>query len=766
MLIEELSESSQPTKFPRIIKNANRIFGAKKVEGFETGFYYVQKDNPSVRSERYDYESRPFLNSASLKNEFKQDAKQKFKDAYNLRSSQVELVSIFPPAIKPADSEYSRVIGNQLQTNQYPTYSQQVANKSKEYKTGNDLQSIKQLTDMGVITVANVKKVIDGGGVETLKSSYEQVLDSLIDTTGNAQGFTEPKVIVDNISSLGNVKFNTFLTDFLEVASPIGLICGTVNGNANRLLPYFFSVDKRSPAKRQDIIKNSTVHFHPSPQHKLVDSYIEYRGQVLRVSHKFAVKSAEAGQGASFSALYQSLTEIASNSRAREEFNRIISDRRFKLAFENLLLLSDIENAEKIRVTDIKAFLKFLTVLENSKKYKFKQSDRNIMILLGREFNNNEEIELADWILGLALGSDMGEKQSRLAAADDPKIKRVIAMLSTYNGGKFSEAFKQLVYTFDINKWGEATTTRGESHSWWYKIQIATIYAVANVVNADPAFSSLATWILNHGRVVQIDSRAEQQNNQVVLSNIVATWPSTNIDSVYVNPSAVKNFIRWKLVLNAENSSDIKKFNDLKDDDFGFERADTVRNLVQERLPQDLAKTAQDWEQIFNPESAKKTRAEPTARAARAANEPTRAATLLAKTLEDLKNFSQNYSDPKKNIIDLVKRIVPTANNRFVIPDDKIPDLEKIIVQSLKNLSFLNPNNDHSELRQQAINDLKTTESLLVPVYHALWIRELVNRGKINTINLKTNQEFRAELAMLNKQLRNLGSTVDIENNF
>jgi len=766
MLIEELSESSQPTKFPRIIKNANRIFGAKKVEGFETGFYYVQKDNPSVRSERYDYESRPFLNSASLKNEFKQDAKQKFKDAYNLRSSQVELVSIFPPAIKPADSEYSRVIGNQLQTNQYPTYSQQVANKSKEYKTGNDLQSIKQLTDMGVITVANVKKVIDGGGVETLKSSYEQVLDSLIDTTGNAQGFTEPKVIVDNISSLGNVKFNTFLTDFLEVASPIGLICGTVNGNANRLLPYFFSVDKRSPAKRQDIIKNSTVHFHPSPQHKLVDSYIEYRGQVLRVSHKFAVKSAEAGQGASFSALYQSLTEIASNSRAREEFNRIISDRRFKLAFENLLLLSDIENAEKIRVTDIKAFLKFLTVLENSKKYKFKQSDRNIMILLGREFNNNEEIELADWILGLALGSDMGEKQSRLAAADDPKIKRVIAMLSTYNGGKFSEAFKQLVYTFDINKWGEATTTRGESHSWWYKIQIATIYAVANVVNADPAFSSLATWILNHGRVVQIDSRAEQQNNQVVLSNIVATWPSTNIDSVYVNPSAVKNFIRWKLVLNAENSSDIKKFNDLKDDDFGFERADTVRNLVQERLPQDLAKTAQDWEQIFNPESAKKTRAEPTARAARAANEPTRAATLLAKTLEDLKNFSQNYSDPKKNIIDLVKRIVPTANNRFVIPDDKIPDLEKIIVQSLKNLSFLNPNNDHSELRQQAINDLKTTESLLVPVYHALWIRELVNRGKINTINLKTNQEFRAELAMLNKQLRNLGSTDDIKNNF
>ncbi len=595
----------QPTDFAKVKSNAERVFGG------DVGFYVVEKDDPTNRSDMYVYKDEG-IESPEDQEDFKEIALEKFLSVKNLKPSQVKVVTI-DAATPNFDSR-----GNLL-SNQASTYSQRVTDTMGAYKDSKGKNSAEQIKQVGAITVNNVKEII-GQHPDTDKHVHmNSLIDKLIEGSGRPW---VPQVIVDGVSDnniTADLKVGKYLADFGEIGGPIGLVCSSINGNAGRVLPNFFGVSGK-PASLNDIKNNAVIHFHPSKGHSLVDSYIEYNGQIVRVSSKAAGDKMSGGSGATFAGIYQSIAEIATTDEGRTAFNKLIAKRPgAKEGLRKLKILANVlvddEGDSSRALESFDAFKTKLILLQEllkntqANKYKLGVTNDDLKILGVLWQNSGSMARLHNFksVMGAALGSRVDQDLTNR----DTNVATAVAQLG---GKKFSPGFFNLLRSFKLNIFGEPTTGGAEDPSksdksnsqrgWWLRLQKSIVYAVANQVNSDPEFSLLCTWILNHGKFIQIDTRSAQQNGALLITNITATWPSTAVDRVILVPNSINAGFKYKLLINSnrdwrqemkQNYADASQAKDYADDSFGF--ADTKEKMKTNQV--DLARMNRHWESLI-----------------------------------------------------------------------------------------------------------------------------------------------------------------------
>ena len=254
MLIYEVENSLKPTSYTKVLRNAERAFG-----GEEIGFYLEDLDNKTARSDTIKY-TEEGINSAiqAEKNFIQTDKKNDYIQKFNLNPKQVAIV----PVYARADAAQPQFTDLQLQQNKLPSYSQQVSDKRAEYAES----SLEELIDMGVIKVENVKKVLEQHPNQTRNEKYtNRLIDHLIE--GSGQAWT-PKVILDDVVEFKKqtgLTAGKFLSQFGEIAGPVGLVCQSINGNAVRLLPLFFAENGNKPSLEE--IKNQPLYIFIQVKH-------------------------------------------------------------------------------------------------------------------------------------------------------------------------------------------------------------------------------------------------------------------------------------------------------------------------------------------------------------------------------------------------------------------------------------------------------------------------------------------------------------------
>jgi hypothetical protein len=339
----------------------------------------------------------------------------------------------------------------------------------------------------------------------------------------------------------------------------------------------------------------------------LVDSYIEYRGKVVRVSSKNAGEQLSGGQGASVDGIFKSLDEIAANPEAKQRFEQLISDDRYDAVFKQLRLVAKAFDPSELNegLRGYIAQFKLLAEL-NDENPDITITDSDIAILKEIwQAANSTDIGMDDfkYLLGAAFGNqpDIDQRQS-----DNPQ----------YVAQVFTPKFAQLLRSFNLNRFGEPGISgvekirldddKNQKRGWWRRLKKALVFRVSKRINSDPKFSEFCTWILNHGAFCQIDTRYRLGDNKssVIVTNITATWPSNAVDSVRLMPLPSGDGFRYKLDINNGSGFDEKDYNrvvssggnDL-DYDFGFK---TKQDREQGRIAMiptkvDLAKNAKDW---------------------------------------------------------------------------------------------------------------------------------------------------------------------------
>jgi len=87
---------------------------------------------------------------------------------------------------------------------------------------------------------------------------------------------------------------------------------------------------------------------------------------------------------------------------------------------------------------------------------------------------------------------------------------------------------------------------------------------ITDTLNNSSRFNDLVTWLLNHSALVQIDlfaAKDDAYGGRMVVTNIVATWPSTQVDSIKLI-SGTADDLRFMIAVNGyekqfKNQADI-----------------------------------------------------------------------------------------------------------------------------------------------------------------------------------------------------------------
>jgi hypothetical protein len=616
MKIKEIISEAKPSEISTF---KNRGYNAFGISGIRV---YYNKNNISINV-GFDYEPELPLFIQE------KDAIDTVFDRYqkDFPSLKIEDLKVSPitsddniPSLDKTDANNPKLNPNQVDT---PIQRIQQYTRKSDGKIFDNEQT----------TVANIRNIIDDSiQDEKRKPYYTNFLNYLINRTG--LGF-KPFVLVDNVQDYENAgfevgafdkenRFKDLVTDFGEIASPVGLICKSINGNATRMISQILGENDIEKLK-----ENATIHFHPSQTHELVDSYIEYNGNVLRISTK-AGKDLSNGSGASLMGVYKSLEEINANPEASRMLQELLRNKDYREAFRWLEILAKVIEPE-IESEE--------SVSGNTRANKVLESIMNQIDLLnsinGQELITDSDKEIIRKIWG-PNGSNkmMNSKKSHFGAALDSVSDIHSLDPSIVNGiGKFSDNFKKFVKTSILTRpfnqpsisSGSDTYKKMESNKgWWLKIKKALIYHIATGLNKKEQFSKLCTWILNHGSFCQVDiifdpagnkelntvvkerrTPKELDKQKLVVTNIVATWPSTVINEVYLLPEVLNDGFKYKLTLNRNEPpsddqlrdlvSKLKSDNNdiLKDQLFGFDLNEYSDIIMPNK--EDLALSFNDW---------------------------------------------------------------------------------------------------------------------------------------------------------------------------
>jgi hypothetical protein len=563
--------------------------GGKRIYGYDSQPFPYDPD--SSMAERKEDETAALQDHLSF---LKRNYGSKFADL-QLRDLKVEPVYYNRPELKriPGSNDPNQVIPSGQ--NALPTASQTLA----AY-----IDNINDVERQGITSVANIRAQVAYDADQAKLPYYDMLLSNFIDTTGGS-GFTKPVIVSHDIDQellifgQGKKKTTELLVNFGEVIGPVGLICNTVNGNGARLLPDFL----KEP-DRKKIIDRATIHFPPGGNFPLVDSFIEYQGQVIRLSSKAAGQKLSGGQGTSMSSLYRCIDEIQSNPSVNDAFAKFLQEDKKRM--QALKFLRTLSSTEFLSLEDfdegMAGFVSQMKIL-------------NTLSPNGNTWFNDRDLDILKNLWDRE-GTEKGMHRQK------PRVGKSLG--SQYEGnlpdiGQFSENFQQLLKKYLLNRFAEPSlrgseeikksSEGNEDRGWWRRLQKAIMYQTALLLNQDEAFSDVCVWLLSHSNFMQVDlrhSETQQRRNgprALYITNVVATWPVRGIDRVKININHAGSDFKFYLAINeGGNDPDVEAdinralenpgFVDTLDFGFG---GDT--DVVERAAPttRDLYRDLEDW---------------------------------------------------------------------------------------------------------------------------------------------------------------------------
>jgi hypothetical protein len=525
-------DQAKPTDFSKFSDIAKNTFAQNK--------FYIQVKG--VDKSRQEY---PLDKSKDTKAQIAAATKEFLayqKNVYNKRLVTKDL-EVITSNLSPTEKNNRLDTNNLLPTakQNITTYvNNSVIEKLAKSHTTITLQNIRQLTKQSKLN-----------GYKGQQSMYDNLFSHFIDNPGQKE---YPLTIIDDLATLTtNNNFYTqasIAADFGEVLGPIALLTNNLNGNANRIILDFLK------AKSYDELKTATIHFNPNTNDPLVDSYVEYQGNIVSISSK-----AQGGAGAGAKGLFNALNEIKQNPEALKLFNKeILRNPEYKKAYDLLALIANDD--------DISWKIKF-----------------DALKMVSPTSITDADIATIE----------------KLYQLSKPQLSQSIQQLmTTSNKNSFSPGFKKMYESF--------TQRSKAGKNAWGKLLKATIFTTTSIINRNPIYSNLCTWIFNHGAIIQVDmihnmakvpnitddepelaEAAAQKTIPFIINNFIGTWPSNRTETVEFVEEPAGDGLSIRLTVNKHK------------DQFG-KNAASAPNLTEPeykktdtRNPQDSIKNQADW---------------------------------------------------------------------------------------------------------------------------------------------------------------------------
>ncbi len=438
-----------------------------------------------------------------------------------------------------------------------------------------DAATIKKIAAADAITLKNIRQIANTGDKRT--KIFTGILDEFINNPGT-KNF--PVTVLNDttqiVKTYGFDNTADIINDFAEVLAPVGLLTDNLNGNGQRLIADFLGANSM-----QELANGATMHFQPGRNFPLVDSYVEYNGRVVSISSK-----SNGGAAASFAGFSNSIREIEENPTAKKMFDELLSNPRFAQAYEVLkaIISTDTEDEELIEAKTSTA--------------KIEKSGGNVKMTTGM-LSMESYIDRAYTLINLLKRTAIGRTtlQNIELTSDDVKLMKSfikdknVSTLGAWKDNdkltadfqqmfdKFSPGFKHLFvyYRSPENAMGRAfqqgnkLTTVKTKNSIWTAFKNGCAFHINNALNKDQAYSDLATWIFNHGAIIQVNfvtsqgynwstkhknydfrgngylTQANKNAQPLVFYNMIATWPSTGVDAVTFEWGAGEDTVRNRM---------------------------------------------------------------------------------------------------------------------------------------------------------------------------------------------------------------------------
>lgn len=375
------------------------------------------------------------------------------------------------------------------------------------------MASQRLLKDPEFLTVNNIKEKLFSSGRTTtdkipgstkkidvpLNTSVTQksYLESLIDQfTMRPSSKDYPVILIPDVDkfkkSTGFKTETSIATDFAEVLAPVALLTDNLNGNAGETVKKFFGVK----AFDKNVVNSASINFKPATNGAMIDSIINYNGKNVSISSK-----TNGGRGASLSGLKNAMVEIKQNTEAVKMLQKVLAtNEQYDNMYEFLLLVTG----------------------ETSK---FDQTFEALSYFFPGDFEND---------LAIAKNQDK-EKQISESAWE-----------------KFSKELKQ-IYSgyYDFKKKNPGSKIK--PIPTMKQLRQGLTWAIATKANSDPYFSEMATWIFNHGAVIQVDAttntgpnaglKTGEDKNTILLTNFTGTWPSQCVETIELVEDDTDSFL-------------------------------------------------------------------------------------------------------------------------------------------------------------------------------------------------------------------------------
>jgi hypothetical protein len=351
---------------------------------------------------------------------------------------------------------------------------------------------------------------------------------------------------------------NSIAVDFGEVIGPIALVMGNVTGNAQRVSREFLG------ATTQELMKSATIHYNPTATDPLYDSFIQYDNKIIGVSSKGHTAGSHPSGGTAMNGLKHAINDVKTNKTSLKLLRELLKDEENRNMFNVASALAD--SAER--------------------GDKFEKTLRIIQLMYPRQYKAAEMYSDIKHIGALLKTMDATPYRDADDSTRQAMTSRILTGLSPYLQARFN------------NDPGRA---QKEDTTFLDKFLRLTNAEIVNTLNNSQRFSDVVAWLLNHSALVQIDlftsnpepkARVSPQGDYsgaIVITNIVATWPSTRVDHIKLVEG--RDDLRFMIAVNGYEKQ-FKNREDIPWVDTDFR--DKIAPQSGDRDGSDLT-TAQDW---------------------------------------------------------------------------------------------------------------------------------------------------------------------------
>lgn len=426
------------------------------------------------------------------------------------------------------DIDFTRKRGEAelVQPNDRYTTQQMIVNFIKDVK---DIQ--RETVTVGNIAdlVANSSSADGDPQSHASKQKQTPLLASILNSFTSKPDRGEamfPFQVVPDISMLPDeyqiaVK-NSIIVDFGEVIGPVALATGNVTGNARRVMTEFLQ------GTTGDIMKNATIHFNPGKTSGLYDSFIQLNGRVVGISSKGHTNGNKPSGGTAISTMTKAINEVKTNQ-------------------ESLKLLKEL-----FRKPENKQMFNIISAMANENNFEvWERTVRIIQLMNPQEYPTTlmyRDIKHIKSHLQMIKQSQTRLPKNKASASGELlalnyRVKSVVTSgLSPFLKALFTDK--------------KTERPQEDDKTMFEKFARKNAAKIARELNANPLFSSVAAWILNHSATVQVDlieaeepsARNAAYGKALVITNIVATWPSQAVDSIKLLED--KSSLRFVIAVN------------------------------------------------------------------------------------------------------------------------------------------------------------------------------------------------------------------------